>query len=59
MSLFCSGEYEKAQAAFANGIQIEAQLPKLDGGNLGPGWYWRDWIVAHELMREAKSMIEH
>ena len=41
------------------GIQIEqAQLPKLDNGDLGPGWYWRDWIIAHELMREAKAMIE-
>jgi tetratricopeptide (TPR) repeat protein len=59
MSLFCSGDREGAQAALAKGIQIEQEeLPKLDGGDLGPGWFWRDWIIAHELMNEAKAMIE-
>jgi tetratricopeptide (TPR) repeat protein len=59
MSLFCLGRHEEAQAALAKGIEIEqAQLRKLDEGYLGPGWFWRDWIVAHELMSEAKAMIE-
>jgi tetratricopeptide (TPR) repeat protein len=60
MSLFCLDRPGDAQAALAKGIQIEqAHLPKLDSGNLGAGWYWRDWIIAHELMSEAKATIEH
>ena len=31
-------------------------MPKLDGGDTGPGW--NDWIIAHVLMREAKGLIE-
>jgi hypothetical protein len=50
---------EEARAAFAKGIEIaETQLPKLDGGDHGAGWYWRDWIIAHALMNEAKALIE-
>jgi hypothetical protein len=60
MSLFRLDLHGEAQEALAKGIQIEqAQLPKLDDGDIGPGWYWRDWIVAHELMNEAKGVIEH
>jgi hypothetical protein len=59
MSLFRMDLHGEAQEALAKGIQIEqAQLPKLDDGDLGPGWYWRDWIIAHELMSEAKATIE-
>ena len=59
MSLVHLHRPEEARAAMAKGIQIEqAQLPKLDGRDLGAGWFWRDWIVAHELMSEAKAMIE-
>ena len=59
MSLFRSDHGGEAREALARGIQIEqAQLPKLGGALLGPGWYWRDWIVAHELMSEAKATIE-
>ena len=50
---------EEARKAFAKGLEIEkAKLPKLDSGDLGPGWYWRDWIIAHALMNEAKALIE-
>jgi tetratricopeptide (TPR) repeat protein len=59
MSLFRSGQHGEARAALAKGIQIEqAQLPKLDGGDLGAGWFWRDWVAAQELMNEAKATIE-
>jgi tetratricopeptide (TPR) repeat protein len=59
MSLFCLDRPGEAQAALAKGIQIEqAQLQKLDGGDLGAGWFWRDWVCAHELMSEAKATIE-
>ena len=52
-------QHDEAHAAFAKGIEIkEAKLPKLDSGDLGTEWYWRDWIVAHALMNEAKALIE-
>jgi serine/threonine protein kinase len=50
---------DEARAAFAKGIEIkEAKMPRLESGDLGPGWYWRDWIIAHALMNEAKALIE-
>jgi len=50
---------DEARTAFAKGIEInEAKLPRLDSGDLGTGWYWRDWIIAHALMDEAKALIE-
>ena len=50
---------EEATKAFAKRLEIEeAKLPKLDSGDLGPGWYWRDWIIAHALMNEAKALIQ-
>ena len=52
-------QHEESRAAFAKGIEIaEAKLPKLDSGNLGTEWYWRDWIIAHALMNEARALIE-
>jgi len=52
-------QHDEARKAFAKGIEIkEAKLPKLDSGDLGTGWYWRDWIIAHALMNEAKALIE-
>ena len=52
-------QHDEARAAFAKGIEIkEAKLPKLDSGDLGTEWYWRDWIVAHALMNEATALIE-
>jgi serine/threonine protein kinase len=35
---------------------IETKMPKLKGGNLGQDW--RDWIIVHALMAEAKGLIE-
>ncbi len=50
---------EEARAAFAKGLEIEqTKLPSIDSGDLGTGWYWRDWIIAHALMNEAKALIE-
>ncbi|HUS36339.1 MAG TPA: tetratricopeptide repeat protein, partial [Verrucomicrobiae bacterium] len=51
-------QYEEARAAFATGIKIkETKLAKLDSGDLGTEWYWRDWIVAQALVAEAKVLI--
>src|SRR5678815_5459159 len=52
-------QHDEARAAFSKGIEIEeAKLPKLDSGYLGTEWYWRDWIIAHALMNEARALIE-
>jgi tetratricopeptide (TPR) repeat protein len=49
----------EARKTFIKGIEIEqTKLPKLESGDLGTGWYWRDWIIAHALLNEAKSLIE-
>jgi tetratricopeptide (TPR) repeat protein len=52
-------QHGEARRAFAKGREIEeAKLPKLESGDLGPGWYWRDWVIAHALMSEANAQIE-
>jgi tetratricopeptide (TPR) repeat protein len=58
MALHQLKEHEEARAAFAKGREIEqTKLPKIDSGDLGPGWYWRDWVIAHVLMNEAEALI--
>jgi tetratricopeptide (TPR) repeat protein/thiol-disulfide isomerase/thioredoxin len=48
---------DEAHAALAKGVElIDTKLPKLESGNIGPDW--RNWIVAHALMKEAKELIE-
>jgi tetratricopeptide (TPR) repeat protein len=48
---------EEARGALAKGIKIvETKLPKLDTSDLGADW--RDWIITHALLREARALIE-
>jgi tetratricopeptide (TPR) repeat protein len=48
----------KARAALSRGLQIaEKELPGLENGCLDSGWI--DWIIAHVLMGQARSMIEN
>ena len=50
-------QFSEAGAALADGVNIaDTKLPKLDGGDIG--CLWIDWLIAHELMREAKALIE-
>lgn len=50
---------DKARTTLAKGIEIaRTKLPTLDSGDLGSGWHWKDWIIAHVLMNEAKALIE-
>jgi serine/threonine protein kinase len=52
-------EHEEARAAFARGSELEqTKLRKVDSGDLGAGWYWRDWVIAHALMNEARALME-
>ncbi len=48
----------EARTALAKGIEIdETKLRKIEDGDLGTGWFWRDWVIAHVLMKEARAMI--
>ena len=47
---------QEARAALKKSADLaQAQLPKLEDGDLGRDW--RDWIIAHALQSEAKQMI--
>ena len=46
----------EAKQALANGLEEANKMAKLESGEVGSGW--RDWIIAHALMKEAKSLIE-
>lgn len=48
---------EDARAALAAAAaDMESQMPKLEGRDLGGNW--NDWIIARALMREAKALVE-
>ena len=51
VGIFCSSAHAAKGAEIA-----ETKLPKLDSGDLGDDW--KDWIVAHALLSEAKALIE-
>ena len=47
----------EAREALSKAIELAGvTLPRLDSGDLGPGWH--DWIIAQTLLREAKALIE-
>jgi tetratricopeptide (TPR) repeat protein len=46
----------EARATLAKGMAKAVELTKLESGNIGDGW--RDWIIAHALMKEARALIE-
>ena len=49
-------QLHEARLSLAKGVRIlEANVPLLEAGDLGDGWV--DWLIAHALMREAKTMI--
>jgi tetratricopeptide (TPR) repeat protein len=46
----------QANAAFLKGQDIlETKTPKLESGDLGPDWI--DWVFAHALLNEAKTVV--
>jgi hypothetical protein len=48
---------DQAKLALAQAIELaDTKLPKLDSGDIGGGWI--DWIFAHAVLREARSLIE-
>jgi WD40 repeat protein len=46
----------EARATLARGMAKAGELTKIESGDIGDGW--RDWIIAHALMKEAKALIE-
>jgi hypothetical protein len=48
---------DAARAALAQATEAaDTKLPKLDRGPIGR--IWRDWIIAHTLLAEAKAFVE-
>jgi tetratricopeptide (TPR) repeat protein len=48
---------DEAKTALATAAAIiQNEMPQVEGGDLTDGW--RDWLVAHALMREAKALIQ-
>jgi len=57
MSQFRMGETEEARATLASLERIvQEKLPALRSHNLGGDW--RDWIISHALLEEARSLIQ-
>jgi WD40 repeat protein len=56
MAQFQMKQTDEAHVALAKGGHAESNLPALDSGELGD--IWRDCIIAHTLMGEAKALIE-
>jgi len=49
--------YAQAESALVRGLKLaEAELPKLENESLGISWV--DWVFAHALMLEARSLIK-
>ena len=56
MAQYRSNQADQARVTLAKGVEIaESKLPKLESGDLGDDWV--DWIIAHVLMTEAKTLI--
>jgi serine/threonine protein kinase/tetratricopeptide (TPR) repeat protein len=57
MARFRLGQTEEARAALAKASALaETRFPKLESHNIGGEW--RDWIIAHCWINEARAMIE-
>ncbi|QJE97776.1 serine/threonine-protein kinase [Luteolibacter luteus] len=57
MAAFRQNEGARARAYLAEGDALfEAKLPKLASADLGQDW--RDWIIARELLSEARALAE-
>jgi len=51
------GERYRAHGDWRRGLKIvQTRLPKLDGGDLGPGWF--DILTVNLLLREAGATVE-
>jgi serine/threonine protein kinase len=50
------GQNAEAKDSMKNSAGVEANMSKLDGGDIGHDWI--DWIIAHKLLEEAKTLIE-
>ena len=54
MSQWCLNRVDEALAALAKGDEIaETKLPKLESGG---AYFFREWVIAHILLREAKAL---
>jgi hypothetical protein len=57
MAQFQMKQIENSRATLAKCVEVvETQMPKLESGDLGRDW--RDWIIAHALLTQARTLIE-
>jgi tetratricopeptide (TPR) repeat protein len=57
MAYYRLGRTAEARSALAKGAEMtNGKIPDAKGSDLGVDW--RDWIVAHSLMIEARNLIE-
>ena len=48
---------ENSRTSLAKCVEVvETEMPRMQSGDLGSDW--RDWIIAHALLAEARSLIE-
>jgi hypothetical protein len=55
MALYKLEKFDAARAALAQGENVKHGLPKIEAGDLGQDW--RDWVIVHALLEEAKQLI--
>jgi hypothetical protein len=55
MAQYRMTQTNEARATLAKGMAKADELTKLESGDIGTGW--RDWIIAHALMKEANALI--
>ena len=55
MAHFRLGEHDTAERILAEALAAATSLPAVASRNIGGDW--RDWIISHQLLDEAKAMI--
>ena len=55
MTHFRLGEHDMAERILAEALAAATSLPAVASRNIGGDW--RDWIISHQLLDEAKAMI--
>jgi hypothetical protein len=56
MAQYQMTQKNEARMTLAKGMGKADELTKLESGDIGTGW--RDWIIAHALMKEANALIQ-
>jgi hypothetical protein len=55
MAEFQLNKKDEARTALEQCAKVVQAMPALDSGDLGGDW--RDWIISHTLLEEARTLI--